>query len=410
MAATLEERLNLIASKMTLREPFIASLFTRLPRRVVDNKSVTAATNGEEYIFGREFCDPLSDEQLLGLAIHEAMHVALMHMWRRGDRDPNVWNVANDAIINHMIGRMDGVKLPDGGVSIGWVNDSMDSETVYNKLLQDMPPEGGDGEGDDDGEGDGSDGEGEGDGKSDGTEGLGKGDRKHKRFGAGGFNGKGDLLDAPSEAGRVDVEATIIAAAKMAKACGDDSMLVNRILGGELTPSVDWRDVVRMTLTSSARDDYTYGRINKRFISQGVYLPSLWNEAMGGLVIGFDTSGSMGQAELDRVAAEIRGIVEDCNPDWVEVVYCDAAIAGTQRFERGEPLELRAKGGGGTRFKPVFDYIEKKDERIAGMIYLTDLQGPTDELREPEYPVIWGTTYAPGNTKGPFGQTVRVTV
>jgi predicted metal-dependent peptidase len=77
-------------------------------------------------------------------------------------------------------------------------------------------------------------------------------------------------------------------------------------------------------LTSSAKDDYTFKRPSRRFAAQGLCLPSLYSDAMGGLVIGFDTSGSMGPEQCNQVAGEINAIVGDLNPEWVIVVYCDA--------------------------------------------------------------------------------------
>jgi predicted metal-dependent peptidase len=138
-------------------------------------------------------------------------------------------------------------------------------------------------------------------------------------------------------------------------------------------------------------------------------MPSLYSEAMGGLVVGVDTSGSIGPHELDQIAGEITAIAQDCNPDWVEVVYCDTCVGHTERFEQGEPIKLHPKGGGGTRFKPVFDYTNSINDRIAALIYFTDLEGNVDECEEPEYPVIWAVT-SRRKMEVPFGTSVKVTV
>ena len=140
-----------------------------------------------------------------------------------------------------------------------------------------------------------------------------------------------------------------------------------------------------------------------------MYLPALCSEEMGGLAIGFDTSGSVDQRMADQIAAEIQGIVDDTNPEWVEVVYCDSSIAGTQRFERGEPIQLKVQGGGGTRFKPVFDYFDVVNEtqRVAAMVYLTDMEGNLSECNVPEYPVLWGNVGG-RDYEAPFGKVVQV--
>jgi predicted metal-dependent peptidase len=333
-----------------------------------------------------------------------------MHMWRRDGRDPAIWNIANDAIINADIKRM-GFCLPKGGVSLDWVTPDMDSETVYNRLMQETDePDDGDG----DGSGDSPD-DGDNDSNGGSPSSKGKQTKTTKKWGKGGFDKQGDLEDAPNEAAKADMEATIRAAAEMARACGDNSDLVNRTLGAVPKASVNWKDEVRAALTSSARDDFSYRRFSRRFLSRGMYLPALQSDAMGGLLIGFDTSGSMSPRDCEQVAGEIQGIIDDLSPDWVEVVYCDAEIpkGGVQRFQRGDTLELKPVGGGGTRFKPVFDHAAKLEEggdRVAALIYLTDLEGPLDELVEPDYPVVWGCVYGDADTHVPFGKVVQVIV
>lgn len=410
--ATLEERLELAASKLGLREPFIMAATGKLPRIVVDGKpGFTAATNGTWLKFGREWVEKnvKDDEELFGLDFHERLHVVLMHMWRRDGRNPGIWNIANDALINRFILNR-GYKLPAGGVLIDWVTEEMDSEEVYNRLMKEAPePDDGDGSGD--GQGEDAEGDGDGSGQGDG-QGAGRNTKTTKKFGKGGWDKQGDLEDAPEEGNRADMEATIRAAAEMARACGDGSTMIDRVLGEPPKATVNWKDEVRAALTSSARDDFTYRRFSRRFLSRGMYLPALHSDAMGGLMIGFDTSGSVSPKDALQICGEIQGIVDDLSPDWIEVVYCDSQVQRTQRFEKGDALTLDPPQGGGTRFKPVFDYAEEKvqaGERIAALIYLTDMEGNLEECVEPQFPVVWGTVFS-SVTEAPFGSVVKVTV
>ena len=380
--SNLASRLELAYSKLGLREAFIAAVMTRVKREVSD-KVPTAATNGNWVRFNPTFCDPLTDEELFGLVLHESCHVVLMHMWRREGRDPKVWNVANDAIINAYI-KSRGWKLPKGGVHIGWVNEEHSSEYVYNKLREQQQEQQQQG---------GGNGSGEGDEDSDGM--------------GGGFDGTGDLVDAQDEATRVDMEATIVAAAKMAKECGQGSSLIDRVLDKVGAPHVRWQDVLRSMMTESAAADYSYLRPSRRFIGSGLYMPSLRSEALGGLAIGFDTSGSMGPQECQQIAAELQAIVDDLQPAFVEVVYCDYSVAHVERFERDDMLSLNPKGGGGTRFKPVFDHFANSDERYAGMIFFTDMEGDLQECNEPDMPVVWADI-GYSHPREPFGTRVDV--
>lgn len=401
---TLDERLSTAMARMTVREPFIASIFAKLPRRTV--ATGTAWTNGSEYVFASDFCDKQNDDELFGLALHETMHVVFMHMWRRNGRNPALWNIANDAVINAMIRKM-GYKLPAGGVDISWVTHEMDSEIVYNRLMQEMDKKRGSGDSKGNSKPDPSgnkdnDGAGGGNGGQDGEQ--------HPDYGGGGWDGTGDIRDAENNADRADMEATIMASAKMAKACGDGSLIVARIVNSNLAPLVSWIDEVRTMMTSTAKDDYSYRHVNRRMLSQGVYLPSLFSDALGGLVVAIDTSGSVGGPELDRAASEISALADDVRPEFILVVYCDSRVVGEQRFERGERIALKPVGGGGTAFKPVFDYVEKIDEPIVGLIYLTDMCGNLDFGPAPTFPVIWGNFYGNMGSKLPFGKEVRVHV
>ena len=379
-----ENRLSIAYSKLSLREPFIAAVMTRI-RREISDEVPTAATDGTRVIFNPDFMDKCSDEELFGLALHESLHIILMHMWRRGERDPNLWNVANDAIINAYI-RKRSYQLPEGGVDVGWVRDDMDSEYVYKRMKKDQDEKqqqsgsGGDGEDDND-------------------------------TPAGGFDGTGDLMDAPSDATMTDLEATIQASAEMAKACGQGSALIDNILKGTGKSRVDWRNEMRAMLTSASNDDYTYRRPSRRFIAQGTYLPSLYSEGLGPVLIAIDSSASMTQRELAQIASETQQIFEDLNPAFVRVVYCDTKIQRTQDFQQGDDVELSCRGGGGTRFKPVFDYIEDEMPEAVGLVYFTDLEGNTSECNEPHCPVIWANTGGSQRSNQPnFGVVANVEI
>ena len=367
-----KERIDNTFSKLGLKEPFIAAVMTKI-KKVISDEIPTAATDGKSILYNADFVAKQSDRQLFGLTVHEALHIVLLHPWRRGDRDHQLWNIANDAIINAYI-KKQGYFLPEGAVFIDWVTDSMSSEEVYKRLKQQQED---------------GDGQGQGEGES------------------GGFDGTGDLIDAASDATLADLEATIIASAQAAKECGYNSGIVDSILKNVGQSRVDWRNELRAMLSSSMQDDYSYARLSRRFIGQGIYLPALHNEAVGGIVVGIDSSGSMTKKELQQTACEIQAIVDDLTPEFVEVVFCDTRVRKVQRFDRGEDIELHMAGGGGTRFKPVFDHINTMSDVVHGMIYFTDMYGDLDECPDPNIPVIWANT---GNcqTDVPFGVVCNV--
>jgi predicted metal-dependent peptidase len=115
----------------------------------------------------------------------------------------------------------------------------------------------------------------------------------------------------------------------------------------------------------------------------------------------------MGPKECNQIAAEIQAIVDDLQPEFVEVVYCDYAVTRVERFERDELLELRPSGGGGTRFQPVFEHFAETGERYCGMIYFSDMMGNLQECEEPPFPVIWADI-GYDHPREPFGTRVMV--
>lgn len=388
--AALSKRVDEIASRITLWEPFLSSIFPLLERKYHEDPSITAYTNGRAVGFGLDFCEALNNEELMFLCLHESMHVILMHIWRREGRDPALYNIACDAIINRAL--LDGkYRMPEGGVLIEWVTADMGSEDVYARMLREghkPPPQPGGG-----------------------SEGEGSGDPNTGHTGGGGWDGTGDMAPPIDQADATNMEAAILTAAKMAKVCGDKSALVERILGGALSPSVPWMEVLRDIVTTAARNDYSYRRPNRRMIPIGLIMPTLYSQEMGGIVVGVDTSGSVCDEELSQIAGEISAIASDCNPAFIEVVYCDSQVKAVERFEAQEPIQLHPMGGGGTAFAPVFEHAQQVEGEVAVLIYLTDLCGNVDACQDPGYPVIWACTYRSNdNMAVPFGTVVPVTV
>ena len=118
-----------------------------------------------------------------------------------------------------------------------------------------------------------------------------------------------------------------------------------------------------------------------------------------------DTSTSFRDDELAIAAAETGAIFTEVRPKAVTVIYCDSKVTRTQRFGTFDRFELQPSGGGGTRFQPVFDWV---DEHLAAtpacLIYFTDMQ-PFDRPKDPGYPVLWAAIGDDHKDMG-FGETL----
>jgi predicted metal-dependent peptidase len=127
---------------------------------------------------------------------------------------------------------------------------------------------------------------------------------------------------------------------------------------------------------------------------------------VGEIVLAVDTSGSIGAEELAQFAGEITAIAEQAQPDRIHVVYCDASVQSVQEFVPPESVVLSPKGGGGTDFRPPFEWVEEQQLAIACLIYLTDLCCQSYP-EPPEYPVLWVTD---SRRTARFGETLRIVV
>ena len=178
-----------------------------------------------------------------------------------------------------------------------------------------------------------------------------------------------------------------------------------RLVEDILEPQVDWKEALRQFVDRISRNDYSWRRPNSRYMAGGVILPTLYNQELPPIVIGVDTSGSINQGELKQFAGEIDAILNQY-PTTLTVLYCDTDVRHVETFTaENRPIRLEAKGGGGTKFYPVFDAVNQMEEDPACVVYLTDMEC-SDFGPEPDYPVLWVNTGSRCK-QPPFGEMIR---
>lgn len=355
--------------QLIISEPFFATVMLAL--KFSENKETpTAATDGKNLEYNPAFIDGLDVEQTKGLIAHEVMHITNLHHLRRAGREPKKWNRACDFAINPLL--VDKFKLPEDGC-IDKAYNGMSAEEIYKRL----PDEPGDGDGQ---------GKGQGQGKAQGAQSPGQ-----KNGNDPGGNGQVDDTAAKTQAEHQKHEAEtkqlIAQAANTAKQQGKLPAHLERLIAEMLEPVIDWRSVLSSFLTEIARNDYTWKKPSKRFASMGLYLPSLESVERGKFVLMVDTSGSIDAKLLNQFAGEMQAILSDC-AESITVMFIDAELNSIQEFESDEEMNLKPEGGGGTDFKPGFDYLEEQGEEPAAVIYFTD--GICNSFpKEPAFPVMW---------------------
>jgi predicted metal-dependent peptidase len=419
---SLERKLTRARTQLLLNQPFFGTLCLRL--KLVPGGVPTMATDGRRIVYDSSFVDSLKPAELEAVLAHEVLHCALGHHCRRGQRDPQLWNQAADLAINPiLIGN--GFTLPAGALVDPAFN-NLSAEEIYARLGQrsgrdsnstpmqspqlsglgsdannqqrtqnafssspnDPPPQQvGNPE----------------DGNSEGPS---------ER--SGGF---GEVLDATDEEGNPVSQAqnscqqqewSIAAdqAIRSAKACGHEPASLDRPLKESRQSKQDWRTILRDFIAARTPADYRWSPPNRRYIGSGLYLPSVERTGLGPIVIGVDTSVSIGGKELEQFAGEIMAISEEAQPEAIHVIYCDAAVQSVQEFQSGELIHLEPRGGGGTDFRPVFEWVEENRLTPVCLIYLTDLFCHSYP-EPPGYPVLWVTD---SRRNAPFGETVQISL
>ena len=353
---------------LVLEHPFIGNVALNMPF-VPDHSIRTAMTNGKEIRYNPRFMDSMGDEERKFVVAHECFHPMLEHNFRRGERQHKRWNKAGDYVINQLLTDEGIGKMPQFGLLNPQLYKAGNGSTdgIYN-LLPDEP---------DDGSG------------GDGTEAM---------------DDCADGGGSPAEQAQQAAEwkVRVAQAAQAAKMMGKMSAGLERLVGEVLAPKVDWRDVLRKFVEKCRSDQRSFARPNRRFLSQGLYLPSVSGEALGEIAIAVDCSGSIDDRILAQFAGEINAIKEDGNPSCIHVVYFDSEVSHYEKYERDDTLNIRAHGGGGTAFSPVFEYFAEHDIEPVACIFLTDLC--CDDFGDaPQYPVLWVST---DEGTAPFGEVV----
>lgn len=398
--ATAKFKMQRAVSQLILNHPFFAALTLGMkvhpwPDNYVGPGWTTMGTNGKEIIYSVKFVNKMSEAEVIGVIAHEAMHVACAHTTRMRGRKPRLWNVAGDFCINSIL-LESGFTLPEGGC-VDLKYDGMSAEEVYRLLEQEKPKKGkGKGQGQPQfGDGD-PDGDGE--GEEDGGDPAGCGVVLEPTGPNGEKLSQADLAQAEQEN-----KMTTMRAAAAAKAQGKLPGNLARLLDELCEAKVNWTVVLADFIDRNAKNDFSYHRPSPRFVQQGLYLPTIHSMQMGTIAICVDTSGSIGQEELMKFGAEIKTIFDRCKPEKVYVIYCDSAVAHVDEFESGDDLQLAPHGGGGTCFKPGFEWLNENGVEPVCLVYLTDLCC-NSYPEPPSYPTLWVSTH-PGS-EPPFGEVL----
>lgn len=415
-----EGKLTRARTQLLLNQPFFGALSLRL--KLVPASVPTMSTDGRRILYSAKFVEALKPAELEAVFAHEVLHCALGHQCRRGERDPQLWNQAADLAINPLL-IANGFTLPSGAL-VDSAFRNLSAEEIYARLSEgsrndtSVPsPEPSRPSISNQPDGNGNAARSPSPGLPNDPSQTSSHHQKNSNSGStlarvGGF---GEILDATDEEGncalhaeksRQQQEWSIAAdqALRLAKACGHQPADVERPLNESRHSKQDWRTILRDFIVARIPSDYRWSPPNRRYIGSGLYLPSVARSGLGPIVIAVDTSGSIRAKELEQFAGEISAIADEAQPEAIHVVYCDAAVEASQEFQPSEPIHLEPKGGGGTDFRPAFEWVKERQIEPVCLVYLTDLccHSYPDP---PDYPVLWVTH---SRRTAQFGETLQI--
>jgi predicted metal-dependent peptidase len=382
-----QEKLITARIGLLLKAPFFGNLATRLILKNADEWLSTAATDGRYFYYNSEFVNKLPIKQTEFLFGHEVLHNVYTHMDRRGDRDPQLHNVACDYCVNaDLLDQRIGEKITVVPILYDSKYKGMSSEEVYDllyenatkinlkQLVESLLDEHLDGDGDD-------------------------GDEEG--------NGRPKYSEEEKKAIRDEVKEAMLAAAQ---ACGAGNLPagVKRMLQDMTEPKMNWRELLQQQIESTIKADYTFMRPSRRSWHMDAILPGQNNAEMIDICISVDLSGSIGAQQCKDFFNEIYGIMQMYSEAFkVHVWTFDTDVYNPAVFTQDnmdELLTYQPQGGGGTDFMVNWDFMKENDIQPKKFIMFTDMY-PGGSWGDPDYCDTLFVAHGTKTIEAPFGVT-----
>lgn len=416
-----DEKISRCRTNVILNFGFFASLLMHLNvtmdnEKLEDGGMPTMATDGDEIYYHEKFVDGLTISQLNFVLLHEILHVALAHLWRRNHRDQQLWNMACDFVVNNAIQEVvdsynhhkrkselretERIEMPKG-VLYDRSFSEMSAEEVYKYLEKNAKKRGG-----------GS--------PSSGT-GSGRYEVNGKTYDAPDNHNLWDKADkadlATKNEKQVEWGSNLMQAAESMKMQGVESASLQIHLTAIQNPQKNWKALLRDFIEEEI-NDYSFAPPDRRYDFDGIMLPDFNDkeEVVRDLLFFVDTSGSMSAEEITVCYSEIQGAINQFKKKLHgTLLFFDYSVKDkTYDFDDvyGDLSDIIPEGGGGTSFSAVFEYVNKnrsKYDNIKGIIVMTDgeCDYPNEKITK-GVPVLW--IFTTKNNHPPFGRQTTLKI
>ena len=392
---------------LLLRHPFFGNMATRLRILAADDWLPTAAVDGRNLYFNTQFFNAMSNKEIEFVVAHEILHMVFDHLGRRDDRNPMLYNIAADYIVNNLLVRdRIGEKPKIVDCFQDFKYDGWTSEEVYDELFEEAKKNGEefmkqleqmgemlDEHLDNEGDGEGEEGEEEKDSKGNTVS------KKPAKY------SKEEMKKIKDEI----KEATINAA--QAAGAGNTPAGVQRMIKELTEPKMNWRELLRQQIQSTIRSDYTFSRPSRKGWHTGAVLPGMNFAETIDICIALDMSGSIGNAQAEDFLGEVKGIMDEYKDYNIKIWCFDTEVYGEDDFSADDGREItdyEIKGGGGTDFMANWRYMHENDIQPKKFLMFTDGYA-WDSWGEDDYcdTVFVIHSHHDKNLQAPFGITAH---
>jgi len=374
---------------LLLRHPFFGNLATRLKLVDATEWLPTLATDGRNFYYNNDFVNRLTAKEAEFGFGHEVLHNVFDHLGRRENRDPVLSNIAADYAVNQIL------KDERIGEVPGWIQIFQDNkyrgmsyEEIYDDIMEnaktidvstlgELLDEHLDGEGD---------------GNGDGTDGK----------------GRPKLTAEEKKAIRDEIKEAMVAAAQSAGA-GRVPSGVARMIKDLTEPKMDWRQLLRMSIQSLIKSNFSFNRPNRKSQHSGAILPGLMNEETIDVSIAIDMSGSISNKQANDFISEVKGIMDEYKDFKLDIWCFDTSVYNYESFtgdNADEILEYKVTGGGGTDFDVNWTFMKDNDIVPKKFIMFTDGY-PCGSWGDEDYCDTLFVVHGNDSIISPFGQTAH---
>ena len=428
---TILESLSIDRHMLICCFPFTGAISMRLDLIPVRDKRIrTACTDGKSIYFDCDFYSKLNEHERQFVLAHEIWHCVMLHFSRRQNRDFELFNIATDMEVNYLLATEASnnrarITAPDSVLFPPKNLEGKSAEVIYDYLIKEQQKNNGNipkscfGKNpfsnssknkvdnindqfdkhtyiDDDNDSD--------------VE-----QKITDQWGEVGYDS--DFTPSVSKDIADKIRETVTSVAQQyQRTTGGLPGTISDIINKIMKPEINWKEELCNFVTTVYGDGRSWLPPNRRHVYNDLYFQSRRTTTLK-IAVAVDTSGSCVN-DLPKFFGELNGLLNSFGNYQLTLIQNDYAISSVDYYDNDNPFipeQIKWKGGGGTSFKPPFEWIKENNPDIDCFVYFTDsYEGFYDDEHcinqnypEPSYPVLWVLTKDGNKDFCPWGKKIQ---